>query len=181
MIHRRGLLTAALAAVAGFLTAPVARAIPRLRLALASDLEEALEKSPYVYVSPLLASGRESTCHGEVWYAWLDGAVFAIVAADGWKAKSLAAGRDRARLWVGDHGTWKTSGGLSRTESFRKAPHLDVRGEGLRDPKMVERVLSVYDVKYPDEIGRWRDRMRNGVADGSRVLIRYVPDRSSRT
>ena len=121
MIHRRGLLTAALAAVAGFLTAPVARAIPRLRLALASDLEEALEKSPYVYVSPLLASGRESSCHGEVWYAWLDGAVFAIVAADGWKAKSLAAGRDRARLWVGDHGTWKTSGGLARNESFRKA------------------------------------------------------------
>jgi hypothetical protein len=177
LIDRRGVLTAALAAVAGFLAAPVARAHHHLRQALASDLEEALEKSPYVYVSPLLASGGESTCHGEVWYAWLDGAVFVIVAADGWKAKSLAAGRDRARLWVGDHGRWNKGA----NESFRKGPHVDVRGEGLRDAEMVERVLSVYDVKYPDGIGKWRDRMKNGVADGSRVLIRYVPDRSSRT
>ena len=31
-----------------------------------------------------------------------------------------------------------------------------------------------YETKYPDEIADWRDEMRNGFRDGSRILIRYV-------
>jgi hypothetical protein len=44
-------------------------------------------------------------------------------------------------------------------------------------------LLALYDQKYPDEIGKWREPMRQGYADGSRVLIRYRPESagSSRT
>ena len=56
-----------------------------------------------------------------------------------------------------------------------------VRAESSRDPALVDRLLGVYEGKYPDEIARWRDRMREGVADGSRVLILYRPGGSART
>ena len=40
-----------------------------------------LDESPFVYISPLKRDGSESTCHGELWYAWLDDAVVVTVAA----------------------------------------------------------------------------------------------------
>jgi hypothetical protein len=147
------------------------------RGAAPSDLDRALAASPLVYVSPLLADGRESRCHGEVWFAWLDGSVVIVTARDRWKARAVARGLDRARLWVGDHGTWKRV--LGTSEEFRQAPSFEARAAIARDPAMLERVLAAFERKYPEEIGRWRDRMRAGYADGSRVLIRYEARPSS--
>ncbi len=136
-------------------------------------LEAALRESPYVYVSPLKSNGEESTCHGEVWYAWIDGAVVVTVASDRWKARAIDRGLDRARIWVGDHGRWK--GLVGRNEDFRKAPAFEARAEKLWDAELLERLLAEYDRKYPGSIDRWRDRMKSGNADRSRVLIRYEP------
>jgi hypothetical protein len=153
---------------------------PRRLAALPASVTGALEKSPFVYVSPLRSDGGESRCHGEVWYAWIDGAVVLNTASDTWKARAVAGGLDRARIWVGDHGPWKGRLG-SRNEAFRQAPHFDARAETSRDAGLVDRLLGVYERKYPDEIGAWRERMRAGVADGSRVVIVYRPDGSART
>lgn len=133
-----------------------------------------LERSPFVYISPLQTDGSESRCHGELWYAWLDGSVVVTVARDGWKARALARGLDRARVWVGDHGRWKTWYG-GRNESFRAAPHFEARVTRAEQPGLLDRVLDVYERKYPDEIADWRGRMRAGNADGSRILLRYTP------
>jgi len=178
LIGRRAFLGAAL----GTLAWPWSRAFAALpqRLALAPGLEKALETSGFVYISPLRSDGSESTCHGEVWFGWLDGSVTMIASSKTWKAQSLVAGRDGARIWVGDHGTWKRV--LGRGEEFRKAPHFDATGQIVMDAAMVDRLLSIYDRKYPDKIGAWRDKMREGCADGTRVLIRYTPAAgSSRT
>ncbi len=144
-------------------------------------LETALERSPYVYVSPLRVDGRESTCHGEVWFGWLGGAVVVITGSERWKARALGRGLDRARIWVGDHGTWK--GMLGANEEFRKAPSFDARAAIARDAQLLDRLLATFDRKYPEEIGSWRDKMRQGFADGTRVLIRYTPvqDGAART
>jgi len=80
---------------------------------------------------------------------------------DRWKARSIRRGGDRARIWVGDFGRWK--GALGKNEDFRQGPSFDAR----------DRLLAQYEKKYPAEIGKWRDRMRDGFSDGSRVLIRY--------
>ncbi|MGH0036216.1 MAG: hypothetical protein ACQGVK_14415 [Myxococcota bacterium] len=133
----------------------------------------ALESSPYVYVSPLRSDGQESRCHAEVWYAWIDGAVVMTVSTDGWKSQAVARGLDRARIWVGDHGRLK--GLNSRSTAFRKAPHFDARAERTWDPALLDELLKRYDTKYPEEIGRWRDRMRQGNSDRTRVMIRYSP------
>lgn len=162
-LDRRAFLGGSLA----FLLSPVA-------LARAAELGEALEKSPFVYISPLLGDGKESTCHGEVWYGWLDGAVVITAASDRWKARAIDRGLDTARIWVGDHGRWKKLTGGN--ESFRQAPHFEAKGALVPNaPGLLNRLLAQFERKYPKEIGRWRDKMRSGYLDGSRVLIRYTP------
>jgi hypothetical protein len=157
-----------LAALAGAL-AP--RALARAAAAEPA-LDAALERSGFVYVSPLRADGKESSCHGEVWFGWLDGAVVLITARDRWKARAVLQGLDRARIWVGDHGTWKQL--VGRNEEFRQAPSFDARAAIENDAALLDRLIASYERKYPQEIGRWRDRFRQGFADGSRVLIRYL-------
>ena len=139
----------------------------------AIDLTKALDESGFVYVSPLRSDGAESTCHGEVWFGHFDGAVVLITGAGAWKSRALQRGLDRARIWVGDHGRWKRL--IGRNEEFRKAPVFDARAEAVKDEALLERLLALYDRKYPEEIGSWRDKMRDGFHDGSRVLIRYTP------
>ena len=134
-----------------------------------------LEQSPFVYISPLLRDGQESSCHAELWYAWIDDSIVATVAKDRWKATALARGLNGARIWVGDHGRWKTMFG-GHNEDFLGAPNFFARAERIDDGEMIERLLTVYSKKYPDEIEKWRDLMRSGNADGSRIMIRYRPD-----
>ena len=157
----------------GFLCGSLALLVAPAALARAAELEQALETSGLVYVSPLRADGHESTCHGEVWFGWIDGAVVINTSKETWKARALERGLDRARIWVGDHGRWKRL--LGSNQAFLQAPSFEARAERRKDDALLDRLLAIYEKKYPDEIGKWRDRMRNGHADGSRILIRYTP------
>lgn len=139
------------------------------------QLAEALEKIEFAYVNPRLADGSASTCHGEVWFAWLDGTVVTTTSSGSWKARALARGLDRARLWFGSYGRWKGRVGGGRNEAFRRGPNFAARVTRERDPAVLDRVLAVYERKYPAEIGRWRERMRREVASGERVILRYRP------
>ena len=171
LLDRRGFLAGALALAAwprhSLAEEPKAGALPEPAL-------RALPGSEFVYVSPLHRDGRESTCHAEVWYGWLDDAVVLITSKDSWKARSVTRGLDRARLWVGGHGRWKTSLG-GRSEEFLKAPSFEGRARVSKEAPLLERLLAVYEKKYPAEIGRWRDRFRAGLASGERVLLIYEP------
>jgi hypothetical protein len=167
-ISRRVFLVGA----AALLLWPFARRV-RADEALPAPALAALRTSPFVYVSPLRADGSESRCHAEVWFGWIDGAVVLTTGKATWKARALSRGLDRARLWVGDFGSWKTLGIPS--ERFRSAPHFDARASRVTDAAVNERLLAVYDAKYPDSIGRWRDKMREGFRSGERVVIRYEP------
>ena len=142
--------------------------------------KQTLVDSDFAYISPLDAKGSESTCHAEVWYAWLDGSVVVIVSRDGWKAQAAAKGRDTARIWIGNYGRWKGFFG-TRNEAFRKAPSFDAQVERVRDEGVLDRLLATYEEKYPAEIASWRDRMRNGFSDGSRVILRYRPSPALRS
>ena len=166
-LDRRGFLAAALGVFLWRLPRPGHAA------ALADDTRRALESSRYVYVSPLRGDGSESSCHGEVWYGWLDGAVVVIVSHDSWKARAVERGLARARIWVGDFG--RVKGLLGSNEAFREGPRIEARAAEVQDAALLERLLTRYERKYPAEIDRWRDRMREGYRDGSRVLLRYTP------
>jgi len=173
-LHRRTVL-AGLAGLGSLALLPVASLWPRRvrAAALPEATRRALETSPFVYVSPLRSDGRESTCHGEVWFAWLDGRAVVITARDRWKARALRRDLDRARLWVGDYGRWKRFGMVN--DDFREGPSFVARAERITDPEVLDRLLVAYERKYPDEIGEWRSRFREGFASGERVLIGYAP------
>ena len=147
---------------------------PRVSRAAEALPTALLESSPFVYISPLLADGSESRCHGEVWYGWVDGAVVINTAPTTWKSRAVAKGRDRARIWVGDHGRVKQM--IGSNDAFRKAPHFDARAESVKgDEKLLDKLLALYEKKYPREIAKWRDEMRAGYHSGERLLLRYTP------
>jgi hypothetical protein len=167
LIDRRGFLLAS----AGLALYSLAPRAARAKDALPTQL---LESSPFVYISPLRADGSESTCHGEVWYGWIDGAVVINTAPTTWKSRAVAKGRDRARIWVGDHGRVKQM--IGSNDAFRSAPRFDARAESVKqDEKLLEKLLALYEKKYPREIASWRDKMRAGYHSGERLLLRYTP------
>ncbi len=85
---------------------------------------------------------------------------------------AVKRGFDRARIWVGDHGVWKSSDG-----AFRNAPTFLAQAEHISsDAKAVERTLTAMTTKYADEgWSTYGPLFKKGLADGSRVLLRYRP------
>ena len=169
-LDRRSFLRGASAAL---LLLPLAPRRAGASTTLPAPTLAALETSSFVYVCPLRRDGRESTCHGEVWYAWLDGAVVLTSAKQSWKARSAERGLERARLWVGSYGRWKQM--MGHSEAFRAGPSFDARVQERKDEALLDRLLAAYEKKYPSEFPNWRERMRAGNASGERVLLQYVP------
>lgn len=147
---------------------------PRPARALAFELpqaaRDALAASPLVYVSPLKKDGSESTCHGEVWFVQDGNDVVLVTAEDRWKARSVRGGLDRARLWVGDFGVWTSADG-----KYKAAPTFVARVSFDADAAARGRALEAFGKKYPADWDKWGPRFRDGLADGSRVLLRYTP------
>lgn len=143
--------------------------------ALDARTRELLATSPYVYISPLRSDGTESTCHGEVWFGWLDEGVVVNTRRGTWKVRALERGLDRARIWVGDHGPWRPRPFGAPDESFRTAPHFDARARFETDRALLDRLLALYEDKYGSAFRRWREDMRTGFYAGQRRLIRYTP------
>ncbi len=130
----------------------------------------ALDESDLVYLTPLRADGSESRCHAEVWFVRHAGALWVVTAADAWRARAVRAGLDRARLWVGEFGVWTRA-----DEAYRAAPQLEARASLVADPQVQASVLDSFGSKYRLEWIVWGPRFRAGLADGSRVLLRYQP------
>ena len=167
-VSRRSLLRGAVLA-AGTLALPV---LPGVASAYehSQAARDAIANSPLVYVSPLRGDGSESRCHGEVWFV-ADGLdLLVVTGAERWKAEAIRKKLDRARLWVGDFGVWKRAG-----DSFKQAPSFVTRASIDSSPTVHTRALASFGSKYPDGWDEWEPRFRNGLKDGSRVLIRYAP------
>jgi len=165
MTTRRKVLTFAGTAGAAFALgfAPGSRATT-----LSGAARAALDESEVIYLTPLKSNGEESRCHGEVWFAHDAGDVFVVTAAGAWRAKAVGQGLVHARIWVGEFGVWSSAG-----EKYRTAPQLEVVGSIETAADVRERALEALGRKYRMEWVVWGPRFRNGIADGSRVLLRY--------
>jgi hypothetical protein len=148
--------------------------LPRLARAEAGALSAAaraaLGSSPLVYVSTLKRDGNESRCHAEVWFVGDGDSALVVTSAQAWRAQAIGKGLTRARLWVGDHGVWDQS---MKTRPFQAAPSF-VAAASLEPAQAAhDHALALFGSKYTREWGSWGPRFKNGLADGSRVLIRY--------
>ncbi len=128
------------------------------------------KRSPLAYISPLTKDGGESRCHGEVWFFVDGGDVVIATATKTWKARAIASGRDRARIWVGDFGPY-----VKAPEKVATAPNLVAHASIDSDRAVFDRLLAAFAVKYPNEWDKWKPRFESGHADGSRVVVRYKP------
>ena len=149
----------------------VALAWPRpVRAVLGSDVTALLERSGFVYVSPLKRDGSESRCHAEVWFVGDGDSALVVTSAKAWRAQAIGKGLSRARVWVGDHGVWDPSG---KERAFQAAPSFVAEAALEKAQSAHDHALALFGSKYTREWGSWGPRFQKGLADGSRVLIRY--------
>ena len=137
-----------------------------------ADATEGLASSPLVYLTPLKSNGEESRCKAEIWFAYDGSDLFVVTEPDAWRARAVDQGLTRARIWVGDFGVWTRSDG-----AFRQAPELMATGSLEYGPDVHAQILEIMGEKYADT--GWRrfgEPFRTGLADGSRVMIRYAFD-----
>ena len=155
----------------------VAPAIPLLaRTAFAKEGEatpsDKLGTSQLVYITPIKSDGEESRCKAEIWFSHHEGDVFVVTPPEAWRARAVGKGLNKARLWVGEFGQWTQSDG-----AFRDAPEFMATASIESDAKKHAVVLAAMGEKYAETgWGRWGQRFRDGLVDGSRVMIRYTID-----
>ena len=137
-----------------------------------SSAPDALATSPLVYITPIKSNGEESRCKAEIWFSHHDGDVFVVTPPDAWRAEAVGKGLNRARMWVGDFGQWERSDG-----AFRQAPELMATASIESDSEVHAAVLSAMGDKYAASgWAQWGQAFKDGLVDGSRVMIRYVVD-----
>lgn len=166
-LSRRELLIASAASLV------VARFARAEESALSPEARAALPTSPWIYVSALKRDGSESHCHAEVWFAQDGEGALVVTSSKAWRAQAVAKGLSRARIWVGQHGEWASG----RNEAFRKAPSFLAEAKLETSQAQHDHALVLFGSKYTAEWGSWGPRFKKGLADGSRVLIRYTPVR----
>ncbi len=126
--------------------------------ALSSDIEAALRTSTYVYI----ASKRKDGSFGkpsEIWFMYENGAVWVASPTTTWRARRIKAKRPKARIAVG-----KPDG-----------PTFKAKGSIVKDTAVYEEMYRTFAKKYPEGWPKYEDQFRKGLADGSRVLIKYQP------
>lgn len=130
---------------------------------------DALKESSVVYITPLKSNGQESRCKAEVWFAYDGQDICIVTAADAWRAEAVRQGLTTTRMWVGEYGVWTGS-----NDGFRQAPELMAAASLETNADEHTRVLDIMGDKYTLEWFVWGPRFKNGLADGSRVMIRYT-------
>jgi hypothetical protein len=154
---RRFGIASRLAVLVLLLVAPPGSA-PGSAADLAPEVTRALETSTYVYI----ASQRKDGSFGapaEIWFMYDQGSVWVASPTTAWRVKRIRAGRAAARIAVGT----------------KDGPTFTAIGSFVRDPAAYARLYSSFAAKYPEGWSKFEARFRDGLKDGSRVLMRYRP------
>ena len=147
--------TATAAATAAATTNADVSTTPR---ALTTAESRELADATYIYLSSTRKDGSLSK-PAEIWFQVIDGAIYVGTRPDSWRAKRLGWGRDGAKIWIGK----------------RNGPFLRATGAFVKDPALYQRFCDGLAAKYPKTWPRYEKGFREGLPDGSRVLIRYTP------
>ncbi len=129
----------------------------------------AAASSDLIYVAGLAGDGKLSRCQAEVWFVPHAGALCVVTAADSWRARAAGLG-GVAKVWVGDVGQWQQA-----DAAYQQLPALIAQASVEADSASHEQALALFGKKYPGSWASWGPRFKKGLADGSRVLIRYQP------
>jgi len=126
-------------------------------------------ESALIYLSPIKSNGALSKCQAEVWFVREGGHRYVITDANAWRANAIRQGLNRTQVWEGDVGLWGDADG-----KYKSLSASIVQGSIVEDPAVHAKLLGVFGVKYSAEWDTWGPRFKQGLADSSRVLLRYA-------
>jgi hypothetical protein len=129
---------------------------------LTPELERALATSAYVYLATERKDGNFGT-PAEIWFMWDQNAVWVASPTTTWRVKRIRAGRTKAQIAVG----------------ARTGPSFTATGTIVQDPAVYEKLYVTFARKYPEGWTKYEARFREGLKDGSRVLMKYQPARAA--
>jgi hypothetical protein len=126
--------------------------------ALSPEIVQALEASAYVYIATERRDGSLGA-PAEIWFLFHQGAVWVASPPTTWRVKRIRARRPKAKIAVGKLG----------------GPSFRATGTIVADRAIYDLMCETYARKYPDGWPRHEQTFREGLKDGTRVLIRYQP------
>ena len=165
----------------GVLLTPAALAFARSAFGEEEKVEEALglpdelNTSQLIYLTPIKSDGEESKCKAEIWFGFHNNEIYVVTPATAWRSEAIRKKLTSTRIWVGDFGNWQRA-----NEKFREAPELMATGSIVEDEEVHAEVLEVMGKKYTREWGRWGPQFKSALEDGTRVMIKYTPEKSEK-
>lgn len=132
--------------------------VPAQSAPLSPELQKALDSSKYVYIQSTREDGKLSK-PAEIWFMPYNGAVWVASPPTTHRVKRIKAGKTTAKIAVG-----KPDG-----------PSFNAKGSIVTDPEVNKAMFETYAKKYATEWKSYEQKFRDGLANGSRVLIKYEP------
>ena len=132
--------------------------VPAQSAALSPELQKALDSSKYVYIQSSRKDGKLSK-PAEIWFMPYNGAVWVASPPTTYRVKRIKAGQTQAKIAVG-----KADG-----------PSFNAKGSIVKDPEVNKALFETFAKKYTNEWKSLEQKFRDGLANGSRVLIKYEP------
>jgi hypothetical protein len=164
MITRRNLVTVCGGALA-------LGALPlKLIGSKAASVKQAIDSSDLIYLTAIRTDGSESSCQAEVWFVPSGSDLYIVTATSSWRVRAVKKGLKKARIWVGDLGPWQGTEG-----KYKSLPGLDALATEVTDAAEQEQILDQFGSKYSVSWVFYGSRFRDGLADGTRTMVRYRP------
>ena len=160
MLKRREFIHHAIALAGLTLAAP----------SMAQDISGELEDSDLIYLTAIQSNGKDSRCQAEIWFVWDGQDIFVCTNTSAWRTQAIAKGLEHSRIWVGDLGNWKGTDG-----AYKTLPMIEASSSIIADKAQHARALELFGDKYPISWLRYKSIFTDGLADGSRSLLRYRP------
>lgn len=162
MITRRNLVTV-FGGTLALSTLPM-----KLFAAKTPSLEQAIDSSDLIYLTAIRSDGSESNCQSEVWFVPQGTDLYIVTMTSSWRVRAVKKGLNKARIWVGDLGNWRGTKG-----KYKALPSVDALASEVTDDAKQEQILDLFGSKYPLGWIVYGSKFRDGLADGTRTMVRY--------
>jgi hypothetical protein len=125
---------------------------------LSPELQKALESSKYVYVQSTRQNGELSKA-AEIWFMVHNGAVWVVSPVTTHRVKRIQAGKTGAKVAIG-----KPDG-----------PSFTAKSSLVKDAEVNKALFEAFAKKY-GEWSSYEKQFKEGLANGSRTLVKYDPE-----
>lgn len=129
---------------------------PAHSASLSADQQKALDSAKYVYIQSTRKDGKLSK-PAEIWFFHHQGAVWVCSPTTTHRVKRIKAGQSKAKIAIG-----KPDG-----------PAFNAKGSLVKDAEVNKVMFETFAKKYADGWSSYEKQFKDGLANGSRTLVKY--------